>query len=1053
MRNRISNHLKPSSIYRGGVFTLILFLTLLVSCENFLNGADIKREIEEQIAYANAPKTSIKISLASADYGSVYPTEIKGAAGDSFTIEFKKKSGIEFKGWTCFDASGQDSDAVTFSDESTTEDKENRTENYTVKATIKSVQDGIEIRPKCYNPTESIKPEFTVLRIAKTKEDAENGTNLITLDEFSHYAAAASYSGTDEEKAAAKKQGIDNHHVNSFWFYFESDDTGGGVESLEVSEKLIRTTEGVAVTNSALKTVYQNNGGLNSFSGAFEYNFKNIDDGVVNLSFVVTDYSGNETSFEEAFSKKVDLVKDTLTKSTLTCVLNNDKLFFLDPNRNTVHYEFIVQPFVSGGGSEYSVYATDMDGNKCYEGWGDRYGHSTYYGHLAKLSRVEIGYSKDSMTALPESSIRYCENEKYSRPLSSDVTNDFYRVSFDCNPYQDFYICPIMVDDAGNERARFFTIYKAIDVVSCEYSSTTEQRQTRYGRDSSGTMINEYENVESPVWNVKLSSAPNALVYLFALKQDDDGNVDKNFIYAKKNDWYEGGENRLNDLIRASTTAYTSSATINDHGFLLYRYWGVIDQSARPWTYNFIDDVNWDSPENCGISSGHSGLWLLEDGIYNIYCFTFDAGYNDGTKYVTCVGKPFTVYKGVEKPHSTAPSTSDLPSDFTVSLESAGANTEKHIAHIKYSAGFTPNPNLTYVVNYTHPDIGSYSALDEISSSMDFEIPTHYCTYSFKIIAYNANGEKVQTDAKQVTVDYDNVPPLIWGGDVSSVSPNSVIISSLEITDDKSGILRKDGKIPVKYFYASQFSWNQHIDWNSEAIRTVFYSGNGNLEFPHDGQTGTTLYYQVSDNNGNTDFSNEYNLPEALFEPPSLTYSSSKIQIKWPYISSSYGESAVVQYVNNNSWTTSHTPSYGDITESDTNHIYAVSPSSSESDKFIRVQVWNNVQCFKTAYAYLPYLQNPTSNTPDLADFTVGSRGLNVFSDKPVLVHTFWASSNLGSNVEDWLYGGVETGMVEKSGSFTYTSDRLSEIPDGKYYATIIHYADGTMSMTEVKKK
>lgn len=83
----------------------------------------------------------------------------------------------------------------------------------------------------------------------------------------------------------------------------------------------------------------------------------------------------------------------------------------------------------------------------------------------------------------------------------------------------------------------------------------------------------------------------------------------------------------------------------------------------------------------------------------------------------------------------------------------------------------------------------------------------------------------------------------------------------------------------------------------------------------------------------------------------------------------------------------------------------------------------------------------------------MGSRGLNVFSDKAVLVHTFWASNNLGSNVEDWLYGGVETGMVEKPGSFTYTSDRLSEIPDGKYYATIIHYADGTMSITEVKRK
>ncbi|MBP5175455.1 MAG: hypothetical protein ILP07_06050, partial [Treponema sp.] len=457
-------------------------MTLLVSCENFLNGAEIKKEIEEHIAYANAPKATIRVSLASSDYGSVYPTEIKGAEGDSFTIEFKKKSGIEFKEWTCFDSSGAASDAVTFSDAVTTEDRENKTGTYTVKATIKNVQDGIEIRPKCYNPTENVKPEFTVLRIAKTREDAENGTNLIALDEFSHYAAAASYSGTDEEKAAAKKQGIDNHHVNSFWFYFESDDTGGGVESLEVSEKLIRTTEGDAVTNSPLKTVYQNNGGLNSFSGAFEYNFKNIDDGVVNLSFVVTDYSGNETSF----GKTLDLVKDTV--ANLPCTLHNDSVVFLEPNQNTVHYDFMVQPYISGGGGDfdYSAFATDMDGTVHYEGWGDRYDHpDSYFGHRAHLAKIEIGYPGENFSVLPESSISYCESVEY-KSLYNGVTctSDLYRISFDCDPYKNLYIRAVMTDEAENEHISQFTVNKALDVVSCEYSSKTVTRQIREGKDS-----------------------------------------------------------------------------------------------------------------------------------------------------------------------------------------------------------------------------------------------------------------------------------------------------------------------------------------------------------------------------------------------------------------------------------------------------------------------------------------------------------------------------------------------------------------------------------------
>ncbi|MEE3315003.1 MAG: hypothetical protein VZR56_12730, partial [Treponema sp.] len=877
-------------------------------------------------------------------------------------------------------------------------------------------------------------------------EDARNGTNLISLEEFEFYAKKANYGNV----STIVNDNVANHHVKSIWFYFEADDSGGGVESLEVREKLIRTTEGVAVTNSALKTVYQNNRGLNSFSGAFEYNFKNLDDGVVNLNFVVTDYSGNETSFEETFSKKVDLVKDTT--AALSCTLHNDTVSFLEPNKNTVHYDFIVQPLIS---FDYTAFVTDMDGTGYYEGWGDRYDHpNSYFGHLARLVRVEIGYPGEDFFILPDSNVVYCENEKYFLMSSTGGyrTNDFYRVSFDCNPYKDLYIRAVMADEAGNEFASQYTVNKAIDVVSCEYSSRTVTLEKRIEKDSNGNLIKETENVESPIWNVRLSDVPSEWpAYLFVLKQDAEGNVDKNFYYQKSNDTgYDVGYNCFyRVLLSGSASTRTSSATIDDRG-ITYRCWE--GDWEIPRQIQVFDFKNYVGFRPFSEADANPGLWLLEDGIYNIYCVTWNPGNNSGISYISCTGKPFTVYKGVEKPHVSAPSASDLPSDFTVSLESAGANTGKHIAHIQYPAGFTPNPNLTYVVNYSHPASGSYSALDENSNRMDFEIPTHYCTYDFKIIAYNENGQKVQTNTKQATVDYDNVPPSIWGA-VSFVSPNSVIISSLEITDDKSGILRKDGKIPVKYFFASQFSWNQHIDWNSEAIRTVFYSGNGNLEFPHDGQTGTTLYYQVSDNNGNTDLYNEYNLPVTLFEPPSLTYSSSKIQIKWPYISSSYGESAVVQYVNNNSWTTSHTPSYGDITESGTNHIYAVSPSSEEGNKFIRVQIRNNVQCFKTAYAYLPYLQNSTSNTPELADFTVGNRGVNVFSDKPVLVHSFWASNNLGSNVEDWLYGGVETGVVQKSGSFTYTNDRLSEIPEGKYYVTIIHYADGTMSMTEVKRK
>ena len=69
------------------------------------------------------------------------------------------------------------------------------------------------------------------------------------------------------------------------------------------------------------------------------------------------------------------------------------------------------------------------------------------------------------------------------------------------------------------------------------------------------------------------------------------------------------------------------------------------------------------------------------------------------------------------------------------------------------------------------------------------------------------------------------------------------------------------------------------------------------------------------------------------------------------------------------------------------------------------------------------------------------------------MAHTFYCSTNLGDELEEWLYYGIETGLKMNHGSFTYTDDNYHDIPSGKYYTTIVHFADGTMTMTEVKQK
>ena len=54
-----------------------------------------------------------------------------------------------------------------------------------------------------------------------------------------------------------------------------------------------------------------------------------------------------------------------------------------------------------------------------------------------------------------------------------------------------------------------------------------------------------------------------------------------------------------------------------------------------------------------------------------------------------------------------------------------------------------------------------------------------------------------------------------------------------------------------------------------------------------------------------------------------------------------------------------------------------------------------------------------------------------------------------------WEQRAAETGLQEnyENTMFTYTNDNLKDIPAGYYYTTIVHFADGTTIMSDVKQK
>ncbi|MBR4791488.1 MAG: hypothetical protein IK024_11405 [Treponema sp.] len=114
-------------------------------------------------------------------------------------------------------------------------------------------------------------------------------------------------------------------------------------------------------------------------------------------------------------------------------------------------------------------------------------------------------------------------------------------------------------------------------------------------------------------------------------------------------------------------------------------------------------------------------------------------------------------------------------------------------------------------------------------------------------------------------------------------------------------------------------------------------------------------------------------------------------------------------------------------------------------------------------YKYIPYEKSKVN--PNIAvmqcnnkNIIPGVIGLQVICDKSVFAHTLYSSKKLtetseATDITIWETKGFETGIVVNNETFTYTEDNYSEVPEGWYYTTIIHFADGTAYMTEVKKK
>ncbi len=271
----------------------ILFCSfiLFTGCENFLNGADLKENLDKTISYAKAKSFDIKIETT-ARTGKILPDGYRNSkVSDSFEIEFTLNDGYEFDKFIVYDSKNKvllGNDVIKF------ENLNRDFTTYTVTATVLKEVEGLVIKPVCTKIEDDTPPVFVRdIKVSSSKANYDSGKYL-SLDDFSDWSVPGNENQYYKNHASHLYISVDAYEADSEL-------------SLYVTETIIKDTNGDDVNKKSSKilTGIFNSSDYENFKAEIPYSFSSVDDGLVKLEFTLNDGS----NFSE--TKTVYCIKDT----------------------------------------------------------------------------------------------------------------------------------------------------------------------------------------------------------------------------------------------------------------------------------------------------------------------------------------------------------------------------------------------------------------------------------------------------------------------------------------------------------------------------------------------------------------------------------------------------------------------------------------------------------------------------------------------------------------------------------------------------------------------
>ena len=1052
---------KCSFLYIFCTVVLIITAGSLVSCQNFLKGADIKNELEERIAYANAKECKVFIDKETEMGSFLSNSEITFKIGFNKELQFTLNvDSYKFNGLEAVssrDETQSRSDCIEYV---INQDKSNIAKSiYVINVKVVKDADDILIRPKC-----------------------------ILIPKISEVYPPFSSTGYDQDTTIMLTF---NKSVNP--------DSFGDFSCIS-----IWSADGSLITSYYEKPYFSNNNTVLNIPADKTKNIINPD-GTENLKDVVikintaelTDVDGLSLSDFENFAfrlnKQVDTVMPSVSMSLFKPVYeltaNTDgECSVIEKN------EYLPLSNLEFGRFDNDTYFQNHVGSKIYYDAVVTDNNSGYKKLIIKetLLKLSTGTSASADT-IETSEIKKDSYEKEVYVLKSEydgvVQLDFCFEDYAGNTNTQSYI---VIKDTVSDSKETFS-YESIDYTSEEnnlikqiipferiktdtfYKTSANTKQTDriikvFWGDKNNPNLNKIDKLSS---DLTITRNPSITTYARVIAMDAVGNIEQlDFVFPKRIDALGI------DTSEKQNWSYTSGGTTVQYGYYKILTENISFESQIQ--YKIYYQAGDSSPmQDMGSSSYgfdvSSGAYTDQKqfrpaGIYKIYPQLISE--NPKTLHICAeIGNPVNVkisYSGdvqqIQTNIVTSSQTPAFPSDFTVNVKQMVKNAGTRDVCVSLPESFAQTSGFTYGVK-----------IDEEYYDYDFTIKSGKI-YDVYLYAKNNNSDNLylSTVSKELDATADNIPPTAhFSNDYAC--PNEILFSSLREIDDD---LLKDnsGNYLIQYCFVA-------ADTQTDlTYKTISISADTPLHIVYDKYTEARykLYMLFKDTSGN-ERESSYSISNIVYPvTQSLGFStmSSRITITTTPIKGEVSKSGTERsrcyILENNSW--SHEQDY-----SNQQNYYFF--DLNKKSNFFKLATFIKSKGF-APYVYI-YPEYELMEAAVKANYCKSKSMLSAFGnsyqlfyDAPCFVHTMAFPTSMLEDIENqvnklvkndkkltkdmaraliWATKGSEYGIqvinnAFTAGTATYTAP-VEDIPANFSYVTICHFVDGSAVMSDVKSK